>query len=178
MADEILRRPAKDHFPVTVVWCPIPLLTWLLPFIGHLGIVKTDGTIHDFAGPYFVNRDHGYMGFGRVTKFIEVDPSDLKSIGGTRAEKLAQWDAAIDDASASYDKQMHNLFCNNCHDHVSLVLNRLRYMGFSHWNTVTLILYAIYKAKFVSVARFLITYGAFLVLAAIGVTIFLVFRFK
>jgi len=45
----------RDHFPFCIVWCPLPVLTWLLPFIGHLGIVTSEGIIHDFAGPYHVN---------------------------------------------------------------------------------------------------------------------------
>lgn len=47
--------PERDHFPLCIVWTPLPLLTWLVPVIGHLGIVKSDGEIHDFAGPYHVN---------------------------------------------------------------------------------------------------------------------------
>lgn len=52
---EPLPTPQLEHFPMCLVWCPIPLLTWLFPFIGHVGIVTSNGVIHDFAGPYFVN---------------------------------------------------------------------------------------------------------------------------
>lgn len=27
----------RDRFPFSVVWTPIPVLTWFFPFIGHLG---------------------------------------------------------------------------------------------------------------------------------------------
>lgn len=27
----------KDRFPFSLVWTPIPVLTWFFPFIGHLG---------------------------------------------------------------------------------------------------------------------------------------------
>jgi len=33
----------------------LDLDSWLLPFVGHLGIVTSDGLIHDFAGPYTIN---------------------------------------------------------------------------------------------------------------------------
>lgn len=26
--------------PYTIVWTPLPLLTWILPFIGHTGITE------------------------------------------------------------------------------------------------------------------------------------------
>jgi hypothetical protein len=26
--------------PFTIVWTPLPLLTWILPFIGHTGITE------------------------------------------------------------------------------------------------------------------------------------------
>lgn len=64
----------REHYPFAIVWTPIPLLTykkkisfldfflsysllfrWLIPIIGHLGIVTSEGLIHDFAGPYYVN---------------------------------------------------------------------------------------------------------------------------
>ena len=43
------------RYPHCIVWTPIPILTWLFPFIGHMGIARTDGIIRDFAGPYYVS---------------------------------------------------------------------------------------------------------------------------
>lgn len=45
----------RVRYPHCIVWTPIPLLTWLFPFIGHMGIARTDGVIRDFAGPYYVS---------------------------------------------------------------------------------------------------------------------------
>lgn len=47
--------PSRDFFPRCIVWSPIPVLTFLLPFVGHLGIVTSEGEINDFAGPYYIN---------------------------------------------------------------------------------------------------------------------------
>ena len=30
-------------------------ISWILPFIGHVGIATANGVIYDFAGPYFVS---------------------------------------------------------------------------------------------------------------------------
>ena len=45
----------RVKYPHSIVWTPIPLLTWLFPFVGHMGIARTDGVIRDFAGPYYVS---------------------------------------------------------------------------------------------------------------------------
>ena len=46
--------PKREHFPLCLVWTPLPIVTALLPFVGHAGIVASDGTIHDFAADYVV----------------------------------------------------------------------------------------------------------------------------
>ena len=45
----------RVRYPHCIVWTPIPFLTWFFPFIGHMGIARTDGVIRDFAGPYYVS---------------------------------------------------------------------------------------------------------------------------
>lgn len=60
-------RPPKV-FPHCLVWTPIPVVTWLLPFVGHMGVCDAAGAIHDFAGPYFVNR--GELSFGSPTRCV------------------------------------------------------------------------------------------------------------
>ena len=49
--------PTKAKFPGCLVWTPLPVVSWLAPFIGHVGICREDGTVLDFAGSNFVNVD-------------------------------------------------------------------------------------------------------------------------
>lgn len=42
------------RYPVCLVWTPIPMLTWLMPFVGHLGIATSAGVIRDFAGEFII----------------------------------------------------------------------------------------------------------------------------
>lgn len=42
-------RP-PNRYPFCIVWSPIPILTWVWPFIGHMGIALSSGVILDFAG--------------------------------------------------------------------------------------------------------------------------------
>lgn len=63
-AQQDIRPPTL--FPHCIVWTPIPVITWVLPFVGHMGVCDSNGLIYDFAGPYFVNR--GALSFGSPTR--------------------------------------------------------------------------------------------------------------
>ena len=51
--------PHRNRYPYCVVWSPLPCISWLFPFIGHLGIASSAGITYDFAGPYTI----GVSGF-------------------------------------------------------------------------------------------------------------------
>lgn len=38
------------RYPYCLIWTPIPLITWLFPIVGHMGIADSTGIIRDFAG--------------------------------------------------------------------------------------------------------------------------------
>ena len=40
-------------FPFSIVYTPIPLVSWVLPVVGHVGICTSTGLIYDFAGALF-----------------------------------------------------------------------------------------------------------------------------
>ena len=44
----------RNRFPYSVVFQPLPPLTWLLPLIGHMGVCDSEGRVHDFQGPYTI----------------------------------------------------------------------------------------------------------------------------
>jgi Protein of unknown function (DUF778) len=54
-------------FPFCLVWTTIPLISWIFPFVGHLGICTSEGVTLDFAGPQFVSVDS--FGFGSPTRY-------------------------------------------------------------------------------------------------------------
>ncbi len=62
--------PRKARFPCCIVWTPLPIISWLVPFIGHIGICREDGVILDFAGPNFVCVDN--FAFGSVTRYLQI----------------------------------------------------------------------------------------------------------
>ncbi|XP_013101704.1 transmembrane protein 222 [Stomoxys calcitrans] len=142
-----------DRFPFCIVWTPIPMLTWLFPFIGHMGICMSNGVIRDFAGPYFVSEDK--MSFGRPTRYLRLNPKYVE--GGS-----LMWDEAVSKASVLYGTRMHNLFCDNCHSHVATALNCMRYRN-SSWNMVKLAFWTFICGRYVSIAGFIKTWLPFLI---------------
>jgi hypothetical protein len=156
--------PQKNRFPFSIVWGPLPLITWILPFIGHLGICDSAGRVHDFAGPYFIGVNDFMT--GAVHKFYQFSLDELHKLpavvkgGGNIAE---EWDKAIAEGDEEYQQQMHNLCCNNCHHHVArcLSLLGLDYTMFQAWLLVTL------RGRYVSWGRFFATYAPFLIACAI-----------
>lgn len=82
-----------QRYPFCIVWSPIPLLTWIFPFIGHMGIATSTGVIRDFAGPYYVSTDD--MAFGKPTKYWQLKPANAR--GG-----IEGWDRAVFEASEEY----------------------------------------------------------------------------
>lgn len=87
----------RRHYPFTIVWTPVPILSWLFPHVGHLGIGKSDGSVKDFGRPYKVLTNSNQ--FGRPLKYWILDPKLAK--GG-----IEGWDQAIEDASIPFCKRM------------------------------------------------------------------------
>jgi len=139
----------RHRYPYCVVWTPIPCISWLFPFIGHIGICMSSGVIRDFAGPYYVSEDN--MAFGNPTRYMELSPS--KAVGGA-----AGWDSGVAEASEIYSHRMHNLFCDNCHSHVARALNIMQYDQSTSWNMVNLCFLMLIKGKNISMAGCLKTW--------------------
>ncbi|KAI6660563.1 hypothetical protein LOD99_14147 [Oopsacas minuta] len=152
----------RDRFPFCIVWTPIPLLTWLFPFIGHMGICTSAGVIRDFAGPYTVSEDN--MAFGRPTRYLQYSPHKARS----------DWDQAVHNASEEYKKRMHNLCCDNCHSHVAMSLNLMHYDSSTHWNMFILGFSMFFRGKYTGIGGVLKTWLPFIILAVVITVIVLV----
>lgn len=155
---------AENHkFPFCIVWTPLPLITYIFPIIGHMGICTSRGVIRDFAGPYHVSEDD--MAFGWPSKYAQLNPS--------LANKGVQgWDDAIHEASEIYKHRTHNLFCDNCHSHVAKALNLMNYDGKNNWNMVTVAILITFKSKYVGVSGFLKQWMPFTILMFLFLTFY------
>ncbi|XP_063975226.1 transmembrane protein 222 [Diachasmimorpha longicaudata] len=149
---------SRKRYPFCIVWTPIPILTYFLPVIGHMGIATSIGIIRDFDGPYHVSEDH--MAFGCPTKYWQLNHVLAK--GGAIG-----WDSAVTEASDIYKTRMHNLCCDNCHSHVATALNLMAYKNSSNWNMVKLALLMLIYGRYVSWPGFLKTWLPFFTIIAI-----------
>ena len=61
---------SQAKFPLCVTWASIDCVTWFFPFLGHTGICKTDGLIHDYAGSHKVCIDKDMQ--GRTLKYVPL----------------------------------------------------------------------------------------------------------
>ncbi|EFO22563.1 hypothetical protein LOAG_05923 [Loa loa] len=138
--------PIRHRFPCCVVWTPIPILTWLFPFVGHMGIATSRGIIRDFSGSYCVSEDD--MAFGWPTWYRQVDPNTID--GGVEA-----WDRAVLDASEEYKDHVHTLFCDNCYCHVALALNKMKYGHRRDYNCFRLVNMLLFKGQYVGIGGFM-----------------------
>ncbi|MFH4978542.1 hypothetical protein AB6A40_005251 [Gnathostoma spinigerum] len=158
-------NPSKRRYPFCVVWTPIPVITWIFPLIGHMGIATSKGVIRDFAGSYFVSEDD--MAFGWPTKYWQLDPNMVD--GAAEA-----WDRAVKDASNEYKNHIHNLLCDNCHSHVALALNTMKYGGEATFNMFNLTLALHLRGVYVGFGGFLKQWLPFFVLGVFIISIFLI----
>ncbi|VDM69881.1 unnamed protein product [Strongylus vulgaris] len=87
----------RHRFPFCIVWTPLPLITWIFPLIGHMGIATSKGIIRDFSGSYCVSEDD--MGFDWPTMYWKLSPASVD--GGAE-----MYDRAIREASDEYKGRM------------------------------------------------------------------------
>lgn len=135
-----------------------------------MGICTSTGVIRDFAGPYFVSEDN--MAFGKPAKYWKLDPAQVYASGPNA------WDTAVHDASEEYKHRMHSLCCDNCHSHVALALNLMRYNNSTNWNMMTLCFFCLLYGKYVSIGAFVKTWLPFTLLLGIILTASLVFNLR
>jgi len=75
--ESIERIHRNEDFAFALLWSPIPMISWIFPFIGHLAIADSTGVASDFQGPYYVG-DKGFLAFGRATRVLTLDVSKLE----------------------------------------------------------------------------------------------------
>uniref|UniRef100_A0A8B9X2Z2 Transmembrane protein 222 n=1 Tax=Bos mutus grunniens TaxID=30521 RepID=A0A8B9X2Z2_BOSMU len=107
-----------------------------------------------------------------LCRYWKLDPAQVYASGPNA------WDTAVHDASEEYKHRMHNLCCDNCHSHVALALNLMRYNNSTNWNMVTLCFFCLLYGKYVSVGAFVKTWLPFVLLLGIILTISLVFNLR
>ena len=156
----------NERYPCCVVWTPLPLVTWILPFVGHMGICDTEGVIHDFAGPFYIGQD--CMAFGDPVKYWDLSKHVLNKKGTTKTQKqlLQENDDAVGATTDHFRAtQNYNFFCNNCHSFCASAMEA--FDNSSSWNMVKLAAVLFFCGKYVSVGRFLKAHLPFFIIVGI-----------
>lgn len=152
-----------DRYPCSIVWTPLPIITWFIPIIGHTGIADSDGVIHDFGGSYYIAVDN--FTFGRPTKFVKLDPNKVRNL---------DWNDAIKTSANKFCQQQHNIITNNCHTHVADTLNEMKYDGKNNYTQFDVFLMVTLQSEYVSIKGFLLQWGVFLLLMLIVLVVVLI----
>ncbi|BDA41133.1 Transmembrane protein 222 [Coccomyxa sp. Obi] len=177
MCEEPLPIVPPKQFPYCIVWVPIPVITWLLPFVGHMGICTSKGVTLDFAGPYFISVDN--LAFGTPTRYVRLDPAKASASSSApldprvqlalaRSAQDGQWDAALQAATQLYQQRMYNFLTDNCHCFVAQFLNDVTYDGSKSWNTVRLATMVCLRGKHVSWWGAVKTWLPFCIIMGVG----------
>ena len=164
----------------SIVWTPIPCLSALIPWIGHVGVVDLEGNCFDFAGPYTIT--YNDLAFGVPHKYHRLETKQIEGFAAPEAPALAgnrddedsrgnganggvseYIKEALLQSSKKYSTKMHNLIFNNCHSYIADFLNRIGYRGANNWNQVSVFFLITFKSKYVSCYRAFRTYLWFMV---------------
>lgn len=152
--------PKRARFPCCIVWTPLPVISWLIPFIGHIGICREDGVILDFAGPNFVCVDN--FAFGAVARYIQMNNGKIET------EKEMSWDDALRVGTQEFQHRSYNLFTCNCHSFVVNNLNRMFCSGCKKWNVVNLATLIFLEGRWVNKAAIVRSFLPFVIVLCIG----------
>ena len=153
--------PKRKRFPYCIVWTPLPLITSLIPCIGHTGICTSEGIAHDFAGSYAIGVDN--LAYGETHKYVQLDLSE---------KERNEWDKAIEKADQKFEKMEHNLITNNCHSHVAYVLSEIKYKGKSNYDMTDVFKMVNMRSKYVSFGHVVKTYIGFIIFIAVIVFLY------
>ncbi|KAL3633525.1 Protein REVERSION-TO-ETHYLENE SENSITIVITY1 [Castilleja foliolosa] len=169
----------KAKFPCCLVWTPLPVVSWLAPFIGHVGICNEDGTILDFSGSNLVSVDA--FAFGSVARYLQLDREQCcfpPNITGHKCKHrfahselgaAITWDDAVQSSGRRFEHRSYNLFTCNCHSFVANCLNRLCYGGSMDWNMVDVATLMLFKAKWVGPFSVLRSFLPFITVLGLGI---------
>ena len=157
-----------------VVWCPIPLITWVFPFVGHVGLAYANGATSEFAGDFTVlDNAVGTLMFGRQARYCAVArPNDVPAASWD--ELVTAWDQQIGKTAVVFSQENYSFITNNSHAMVCHALNAfqrqtgvgLERAAVRDWNVVRLAAHVFFYGRHISVyhaARTWLPWSAFVV---------------
>ncbi|CAG9576692.1 conserved hypothetical protein [Leishmania major strain Friedlin] len=156
--------PVRERYPFCIVWSPIPVLSWILPFVGHTAVCDSQGRIYDFQGAYRIGQDR--MLFGNPVKYWDVSRDYIPSFYNADQQNSAEREEAVKREVAAYDAalmstishfrqtEVYNFFTNNCHSFVAASMNEQQ-LKKQHMGMVSIAIGMMTRGRYISVSRFM-----------------------
>jgi len=171
--------PKRARFPCCIVWTPLPVVSWLAPYIGHVGICQENGAVLDFAGSNLVSMDN--FAYGSVARYLQLDrkkccfPANLaahvceRSYNHSEVGAAISWDDALQSGMRRFQHKFYNLFTCNCHSFVADCLNRVAYNGSVEWNVLNVAALVWFHGQWVDKMSVVRSFLPFLTVTCIGI---------
>ena len=164
---EKIKQRYKYRFPYSIVWSPIPCISWIIPIIGHVGICNSEGIVYDFASPpYYVSVDD--MIFGNPTKVFTLELNQ---------KEMAEYDKIIELGKQSYDKLFYSLFINNSHSFIAKILNDLNYKGRNDYNMIDIWWIFLSRSRYISWIDLFKTYSGLIIILSLILIIYIIIKY-
>ncbi|KAJ1617325.1 hypothetical protein T492DRAFT_1100585 [Pavlovales sp. CCMP2436] len=123
---------AAHRYPACIVWAPIHPITWIAPYIGHVGVCSSEGVVYDWVGA--INEND--MAFGWPVRYVHFDLAELGCTANDWDERLFESVQLFN----SSEGPMYDFCTWNCHSFIVKFLNDVggRGMCAKRWNLLSI----------------------------------------
>ena len=146
----------NSKYKYCIIWSHIPLITFLMPFVGHSSIVNSYGFIHDFQSSYFIQiyneEENGFC------KIVYLNLND--------SQKLI-WDNIIEQIDKVYQKKSFSFCGNNSFKYISDILSIIEYKSKKNYSQYDIFWLIIKEGKFISKCQIFKTYFGWILIFSI-----------
>lgn len=150
------------RFPYCIILQPFPIISWVLPFAGHMGITDSRGVVYDFQGPYTIVRDRPMLGC--VTRTVQLDPTLTTAMSSNdNLNDFEIYDQCIAEGVKHYSNRVHILCWDNCNHHVAYTLNILGYDNIKNYGLLRLWVIFAFRSKAIGIEGFISTWLPFII---------------
>ena len=158
-----LSKKNNSKYKYCIIWSHIPLITFLIPFIGHSSIVNSYGFIHDFDSSYFIKiYNEEENGFSKIV-YLNLDDSQKKI-----------WDNVIENMDKYYKKKSFSFCGYNSFKYISNILSNIEYKGKKNYTKFDIFWLIVREGKFISKCEIFKTYFGWIIIFIIIVIIIII----
>lgn len=143
----------KYKKPYTLLWSSIPFISTIFPFLGHISVCSSNGTIHDYFSSKYISIDQ--LNYGSPAKIINLQLNE---------GEMNEWDKAIRKADKKFKRKNFSFCGNNSLKYAGYILNSVNYMGKKKHSKCDIIKLSINKGKYISKCAIVKTYIGFVLI--------------